>query len=70
MKTLHDLSFLIFRTSSYSSGNNNCVQVATTPDGGRAVRDSKDGGRGPILYFTREEWKAFLDGAKDREFDD
>jgi hypothetical protein len=32
------------------------------------VRDSKDP-TGPILRFTREEWAAFLGGAKEGEFD-
>ena len=60
---------LTFRTASRSGGNNNCVEVATTPDGGRAVRDSKDRGQGPVMYFTPAEWAAFLDGAKNGEFD-
>lgn len=46
----------------------NCVEVADLPDGGRAVRDSKDPG-GPVLRFTWDEWNAFVLGAKDGEFD-
>ncbi|AEV83735.1 hypothetical protein ACWT_2706 [Actinoplanes sp. SE50] len=53
-------------TRSYSD---NCVEVADLADGGRAVRDSKDPD-GPVLFFTPDEWTAFVGGAKDGEFDD
>lgn len=33
------------------------------------VRDSKDGDAGPVLRFTSAEWGAWLDGAKNGEFD-
>jgi hypothetical protein len=33
------------------------------------VRDSKDGGHGPVLAFTEAEWATFLTGAKAGEFD-
>jgi hypothetical protein len=56
--------------SSYSSGTGNCVEIGTLPDGGVAVRDSKDQGAGPVLGFTREEWAAFRNGMGDGEFDD
>ena len=38
------------------------------PDGGVAVRDSKDTAR-PVLSFTRHEWVSFLDGLGRGEFD-
>ncbi len=60
---------LVWRKSSYSGGNGgDCVEVAVTPGGGRAVRDSKDP-HGPVLEFTKAEWMAFLAGARDRQFD-
>jgi hypothetical protein len=60
---------LIWRKSSYSGGTGgNCVEVATLPDGGRAVRHSKHQD-GPILHFTSSEWAAFLAGAQAGEFD-
>jgi Domain of unknown function (DUF397) len=55
---------LIWIKSSYSGGSGgNCVEVAALPDGGRAVRDSKDPG-GPVLRFTAGEWRAFAAGVK------
>jgi hypothetical protein len=52
---------------STHSGNGGCVEVAFV-DGHIAVRDSKDK-QGPVLAFTPVEWKAFLGGARDGEFD-
>ncbi|MGW9029113.1 DUF397 domain-containing protein [Streptomyces sp. NPDC055722] len=65
---MHDSSTLNFRTSSYSGGNGACVQVAELPDGGRAVRDSKNP-EGPVHFYTRPEWVAFIAGVKNGEFD-
>lgn len=58
---------LTWRKASASSANG-CVEVAPLPDGGIAVRDSKDRS-GPVLSFTRPEWVAFLDGLGKGEFD-
>lgn len=69
MTILNDREDLSFRKAAASSNGGNCVEVALLPDGGRAVRDSKDQA-GPVLRFTRAEWSAFLDGAKGGEFDD
>jgi Domain of unknown function (DUF397) len=53
--------------SSVSFSNGACVEVAG--DGRDVlVRDSKNPG-GPVLRFTRDEWRAFLTGARDGEFD-
>ena len=42
--------------SSHSGGTGgNCVEVAALPDGGRAVRDSKDPD-GSVLYLTAGQW--------------
>ena len=54
--------------SSLSFSNGNCVEVASLPDGGVGVRDSKDPS-GPVLRFTPGEWHAFLGGARNGEFD-
>lgn len=46
----------------------NCVETRLTGDGNVQVRDTKDGGKGPILTFTPAEWTAFIGGVKDNEF--
>jgi hypothetical protein len=60
-----DLSWI---KSSFSFSNSNCVEVASLPNGGVGVRDSKDPS-GPVLRFTPGEWHAFLGGAQNGEFD-
>ena len=54
--------------SSLSFSNSNCVEVASLPDGGIGVRDSKDS-EGPVLRFTSDEWHAFIGGVRNGEFD-
>lgn len=50
------------------SGGGNCVQVKAE-DGMIVIGNSRlvDG---PFLSYTRDEWAAFLDGAKKGEFDE
>lgn len=62
-----DTSALSWRKAS-ASGAQGCVEVAPLPEGGVAVRDSKDA-QSPVLSFTRHEWVAFLDGMSKGEFD-
>lgn len=52
---------LTWRRSTRSGGgnNDNCVEVATTPDL-VLVRDSKDP-HGPTLTLPQAEWQTFLD---------
>jgi len=59
---------LSWTKSSLSFSNSNCVEVASLPNGGVGVRDSKDPS-GPVLRFTPGEWHAFLGGARTGEFD-
>ena len=67
---MSDTAGLDWRKSTFSNGGGGeCVEIATTPDGGRAVRDTKDLGNGPILRFTAAEWTAFTRGVKAGEFD-
>jgi len=61
-------SVLRWAKSSLSFSNSNCVEVASLPDGGIGVRDSKDT-EGPVLRFTPGEWHAFLGGVRNGEFD-
>ncbi|MET9255684.1 DUF397 domain-containing protein [Streptomyces sp. NPDC003717] len=48
-----------FQKSSYSAQHGDCVEVADTAVGGRAVRDSKRRD-GPVLAVSREGWKDFV----------
>jgi len=61
-----ELTGAAWRTSSHS-GSSDCVEVAVVA-GGMAVRDSKDP-EGAVLRFTAAEWRAFLAGVRDGEFD-
>jgi uncharacterized protein DUF397 len=54
--------------SSLSYANGNCVEVASLPRGEVGVRNSRDSG-GPVLTFTPDEWRAFLGGVRNGEFD-
>jgi Domain of unknown function (DUF397) len=54
--------------SSLSFSNGNCVEVASLPDGGVGVRNSRHS-TGPVLQFTPDEWHAFLGGVLNGEFD-
>ena len=62
-----DLAGLRWFTSSASAGGA-CVEVAHLPEGGVALRDSKDRSKAPHVY-TRHEWECFLAGARNGEFD-
>jgi hypothetical protein len=50
-----------------STANGACVEVASAV-GNIAIRDSKDP-NGPILVYTPSEFRAFLEGARNGEFD-
>ncbi|MFF4779479.1 DUF397 domain-containing protein [Microtetraspora fusca] len=67
--TAVDLSMAVWKKSARSGGNGgNCVEVASNLPGVIAVRDSKDPD-GPKLLFTSSEWRAFIGGVKNGEFD-
>ena len=57
----------VWRKASHS-GDTNCVQVLF---GDRIVkvRDSKSPGHDRFLVFTHDEWRAFIAGVRDGEFD-
>lgn len=48
-----------FRKSSYSAQSNDCVEIARTADGGRAVRDSKNPA-GSVQFYSAGQWAGFL----------
>jgi hypothetical protein len=49
------------------SGGGNCVQVKRQDD--MIVVGNSKLMNGPFLSYTNDEWAAFLDGAKNGEFD-
>jgi hypothetical protein len=64
-----DLSTAAWRTSSFSNGGGECVEVALLDDGRTAVRHSNRPDAGVVL-FTRAEMDAYIKGVKAGEFDD
>lgn len=57
-----------WQKSRRSNSQGNCVEIAALPDGGAAVRNSRDP-QGPALVYTRAEMEALILGVKDGEFD-
>jgi len=65
-----DLSRAIWRKSTFSNGNGgNSVIYGELPNGHHALKDSKLGADSPVLIFDQDEWEAFIQGAKNGEFD-
>jgi hypothetical protein len=58
-----DLSRAMWRKSSYSSQDGNCVEVARNLPGVVSVRDSKNPD-GPKLLVSPADWRAFVRGLK------
>jgi hypothetical protein len=50
-----------WRKSSYSNGGaDNCVEAGHV-SGAVLIRDTKDGGTGPVLRVTPADWRGFTD---------
>ncbi|MGH3390392.1 MAG: DUF397 domain-containing protein [Actinomadura sp.] len=58
-----------WQKSVRSNPSGNCVEMAELPTGEIAMRNSRHPD-GPALVYTREEIEAFINGAKDGDFDD
>ena len=60
-----DLSYALWRKSSYSNGQANCVEAASVRPGNNlvAVRDSK-ALASPALIFAPSAWRRFTDSLK------
>ncbi|MEW2392112.1 DUF397 domain-containing protein [Streptomyces venezuelae] len=52
-----------FRKSSHSNQQGDCLEMADTSTGGRAIRDSKYPA-GPVLTFDGAAWRRFVDEIK------
>ncbi|WP_435246428.1 DUF397 domain-containing protein [Streptomyces sp. NRRL F-5630] len=63
MTTPAPLAGAVWRTSSYSGPNNECVAIALT-HGVVGVRDSKEA-QGPTLVLSGASWTAALDAVRD-----
>jgi len=53
-----------WRKSSFSSMNGNCVEVAELRGEMIGVRDTKEGGAGPVLLFEQTVWRSFIENLK------
>jgi hypothetical protein len=69
MTTINEEASPLWRKSRYSYANGACVEVARSGKRRVLVRDSKKPGDGH-LAFTKAEWRAFVAGVKDGDFDD
>ncbi|MFB7174686.1 DUF397 domain-containing protein [Streptomyces sp. NPDC056254] len=60
-----DVDALSWRTSSYSNGEGaSCVEVSDDLLDVVPVRDTKQGGAGPVLVFPAAAWASFVQGVK------
>jgi Domain of unknown function (DUF397) len=62
------IAVVTWTKSSLSHANGNCVEIADIEGGQVGMRDSKNI-VGPVLGISREEWRAFLGGIRNGEFD-
>jgi hypothetical protein len=59
-----DLLCAVWRKSSWSAHNGNCVEVAVLDGRLIGVRDTKDLGYGPVLFFSNAAWRSFIEDVK------
>ena len=59
----------VWRVSSRCAGNGACIEVAALTPDIIGVRDGKQAGTGPVLEFSREDWRAFIASLRSGNFD-
>lgn len=65
--TQPDFTGAAWRRSRVCADGCSCVEVARV--GGRVgIRDSKNGGEGPILVFDEYQWRTFVAGVRAGDF--
>ncbi|MFM9607637.1 DUF397 domain-containing protein [Streptomyces sp. V2] len=55
-----DLTGAVWRKSTRSNSDANCVEVAVLSSSQVAARDTKHDGYGPALVFTAGQWTSFI----------
>ncbi|MFJ3497344.1 DUF397 domain-containing protein [Streptomyces sp. NPDC086091] len=65
-----DLRSAVWRKSSRSNGQAECVEVAFLAGGRVALRDSKGGGVGAVLVFRYSGWGAFESSVVEGDFEE
>jgi hypothetical protein len=65
----HELDTARWRKSSFSADQGSCVEAAPLADGRIAVRNSNHPQAG-VVFSTRAEMDAWINGVKAGEFDD
>ena len=59
-----ELAQALWRKSSWSASNGQCVEVAVLRQDLVGVRDSKELGQGPALVFDGVAWMSFIESVK------
>ncbi|MFE2721739.1 DUF397 domain-containing protein [Kitasatospora sp. NPDC059327] len=67
MTSISDAAAVVWRKSTYSGPDNECVEVADGLPGVIPVRDSKDPA-GPVLRFAGDAWAEFVTALRAGEF--
>ena len=62
-----DISDAVWESAPGTDPDEERVEIARLPGGAVAMRNSKD--PGTVLRYTEAEWRAFVLGARDGEFD-